>query len=91
MKDWHLLLLASGIILIDLTYIIPLLALSYANGDTRIDIDKRRPIFTNVYNYIAMYEITVVIHKNSSLLFLYICIVMHAHTYRSRVTQWFIG
>ena len=40
--------MASGIIGIELAYVIPLLALNYVNGNNRIVIDQSRPVFTNV-------------------------------------------
>ena len=48
MKDWQLLLLAAGIIAIEVAYTIPLLVLIHLNGDTEIIIDESRPPFTNV-------------------------------------------
>ena len=48
MKDWQLLLLAAGIIAIEVAYTIPLLVLIHINGDTAPVIDESRPPFTNV-------------------------------------------
>ena len=48
MKDWQLLLLAAGIIAIEVAYTIPLLVLIHINGDTGAVIDESRPPFTNV-------------------------------------------
>ena len=52
MKDWQLLLLAAGIIAIEVAYTIPLLVLIHINGDTGIVIDESRPPFTNVSSII---------------------------------------
>lgn len=47
-KDWHLLLLSVGIIMIDVVYIIPLLTLIYVMGSGKLEIDIENPSFTNV-------------------------------------------
>ena len=51
MKDWQLLLMAAGIIAIEVVYTIPLLVLIHLNGDTQAVIDESRPPFTNVSTY----------------------------------------
>ena len=43
-----MLLLATGIIMIEVIFTIPVLALIYVNGDTQIVIDEARPPFVNV-------------------------------------------
>ena len=48
MKDRQLLLLAVGIIAIEVAYTIPLLVLIHLNGDTQAVIDESRPPFTNI-------------------------------------------
>ena len=47
-KDWQLLLLAMGIIMIEIIYTIPLLAVIYVNGDTSVVINENSPPFVNV-------------------------------------------
>ena len=48
LQDWKLLLLAIVIISIEITYTVPLLAIIYINGDTRIVLDERNPPSVNV-------------------------------------------
>ena len=48
MRDWQLLLLATGIIMIEIIFTIPLLAVIYVNGDTSIVINENTPPFVNV-------------------------------------------
>ena len=40
--------MATGIVMIEVVYTIPLLALIYVNGDTQIEINEANPPFTNV-------------------------------------------
>ena len=47
-KDWHLLLLSAGIVMIDVVYIIPLLTLIYVMGSARLELDTENPSFKNV-------------------------------------------
>ena len=47
MKDWHLLLLSVGIVMIEVVYTIPLLILEYVTGDTRLETDDENPSFIN--------------------------------------------
>ena len=48
LKDWQLLLMATGIIAVEVIYTIPLLVLIHHNGDTEIVINEDNPPFTNV-------------------------------------------
>ena len=48
MKDWHLLLLSAGIIMIEVIFTIPLLTLTFVNGDARLIRDSENPTFINV-------------------------------------------
>ena len=57
MKDWHLLLLSVGIVLIDVVYTIPLLVLVYVIGDATLEIDYEKPSFINVSELISIYMI----------------------------------
>ena len=47
-QDWHLLLLSAGIILIEVIFTIPLLTLTFVNGDARLIRDSENPTFINV-------------------------------------------
>ena len=47
-KDWQLLLLSAGIVIIEVIFTIPLLTLTYVNGDTRLARDSENPTFINV-------------------------------------------
>ena len=57
MKDWHLLLLSVGIVLIDVVYTIPLLVLVYVIGDATLEIDYEKLSFINVSELISIYMI----------------------------------
>ena len=48
MKDKYLFLLSVGIVMIEVVYVIPLLILTYVNGDVRLQPDSENPSFTNV-------------------------------------------
>ena len=48
MKDWHLLLLSAGIVMIEIIFTIPLLTLTIVNGDARTIRDSENPTFINV-------------------------------------------
>ena len=47
-QDWHLLLLAAGIVMIEVLFTIPLLSLTFVNGDARLIRDSENSAFTNV-------------------------------------------
>ena len=46
-KDWQLLLLSAGIVMIDVAYVIPLLILNYVMGDAMFETDYENPLFKN--------------------------------------------
>ena len=48
LKDWHLILMSVGIISIEVLFTIPLLTLTYVNGDSIIIRDSENPAFINV-------------------------------------------
>ena len=50
-QDWHLLLLSAGIILIEVIFTIPLLTLTFVNGDARLIRDSENPTFINVSKF----------------------------------------
>ena len=52
LKDWQLLLMAAGIIAIEVIYTIPLLVTIHLNGDTDIVINEDNPSFTNVRQHV---------------------------------------
>lgn len=47
-KDWHLLLLPIGIVMIDVVCVAPLLVLNYVYGDTWYEPDYENPPSINV-------------------------------------------
>ena len=50
-KDWHLLLLSAGIVMIEVVYVIPVLTVDYVTGETTLEADDENPSFTNASNY----------------------------------------
>ena len=54
MKDWHLLLLAAGIVMIQVVYLIPLLILIYVMGGARFETDDENPSYINASDSIIM-------------------------------------
>ena len=46
-KDWHLLLLSTGILMIEIVYVIPLLVLNYVKGEARFETDSENPSVKN--------------------------------------------
>ena len=55
MKDWHLLLLSAGIVMIEVVYTFPLLILNYVMGEARFEIDDENPSFINASEF-SMYD-----------------------------------
>ena len=66
MKDWHLLLLAIGIIMIDVLCVGPLLILNYVYGDTWYEPDYENPPSINASDSLYTFTLASQIHWNVS-------------------------
>ena len=55
-KDWHLLFLSAGIVMIEVVYVVPLLMLIYVMGDARFETDYENPSFINARKLILLYD-----------------------------------
>lgn len=80
-KDWHLLLLSIGIVMIDVVCVGPLLILNYVYGDTWYEPDYENPPSINVSDYLLIVytQFSVVMPKSQH---------MQPHSFTSSFSEW---